>query len=152
MSRRAQQLDLLNDWTPPAATVAFDDSRVRAADLMGQISRVVGASLADAVLTRAEIAQRMSDFLGDTVTVNMLNAYSSQARGEHVITLPRFIALIHATGDRRLMEWLAAPLRWSVIDSKHLPLIELAAIQERQRDLHAAAESLRRQAKQRGGL
>lgn len=148
----ARQLDLLNDWTPPPATVRFEESQVRAASLTAQISRVVAAALADNKGNREKIAQAMSDFLGERITLNMLNAYASQARDRHGITLPRFIALVHATRDRRLLEWLAEPLRWAVIDGKHLPLIELAALQERQRELHAAADALRRQAKSRGGL
>ena len=60
--------------------------------------------------------------------------------------------MIHATRDRRLLEWIAEPMRWSVIDGKHLPLIELAAIQEKQRELASTADHLRRQAKSRGGL
>lgn len=152
MKPPARQLDLLTDWTPPAATVRFEDTRVRAAGLNATISRVVAAALADARDSRDKIAGAMSDFLGERVTVNMLNAYASQARDAHLITLPRFIALIHATRDRRLLEWIAEPMRWSVIDGKHLPLIELAAIQEKQRELASTADHLRRQAKSRGGL
>ena len=151
-SPRPRQLDLLTDWEPPVATVRFDDARVRAGDLVSGISRVVAAALADCGMDRAEIARRMSAYLGETVSLNMVNAYASQARNEHVITLPRFIALLHATGDRRLVEWMIEPLGWSAIDRKHLPLIELAAIQEKQRELAAEAEHLRRAARARGGL
>jgi hypothetical protein len=148
----SRQLDLLNDWVPPATTVRFEDSRVRASGLAAQLSRVVAAALTDAKQSREAIAKAMSAFLGETISVNMLNAYASQAREGHSITLPRFIALVHATGDRRLLEWMAEPMRWSVIDTKHLPLIELAALNERRRELDAAADSLRRQARAKGGL
>lgn len=147
-----RQLDLLNDWTPPAATVRFDETRVRAAGLNAQISRVVAAALADAKPSREKIAKAMSEFLGESVTLNMLNAYASQAREGHAITLPRFMALVHATGDRRLLEWMAEPMRWAVIEDRYLPLIELAAVQERQRKLENAAKALRREAHGRGAL
>lgn len=147
-----RQLDLLNDWTPPAATVAFDDSRVRAANVHAQISRMVAAALTDARTPREEIATRMTAFLGERITKHMLDAYASQARAEHTIPLHRFIALIHATGDRRLLQSLAERMGWAVIDNRHLPLIELAAVQERERELRAHADSLRRQARSRGSL
>jgi hypothetical protein len=148
-----RQLDLLNDWTPPEATVRYPDSSVpRAAGLAVQISRAVAAALSNQTASRDQVAQSMSNFLGERITVNMLNAYASQARDAHVIPFARFIALVHVTGDRRLLQWLAEPMRWAVIDGKHLPLIELAAVQEKQRELSAAADSLRRQAKSRGGL
>ena len=113
-------------------------------------ARNVSRSAVSSFIVR--IAAAMSAYLGETITENMLNAYASQAREAHAITLERFMALMHATGDRRLLEWLAEPMRWSVIDSKHLPLIELAAIQERQRELNSAADALRRCARERGGF
>ena len=94
----------------------------------------------------------MSEFLGDHVTVNMLNAYASPARQDHPISMARFISLLHATKDRRLLELLAEPLGWAVIERRHLPMIELAAVQERQGELNRLADSLRRQAKSRGAL
>lgn len=148
----SRQLDLLTDWTPPTATVRFEESRVRAAGLREQMSRVVAAALADVKKSRASIAEAMSAYLGEKISENMLNAYASQAREAHVITLERFIALMHATGDRRLLEWLAEPMRWTVIDVKHLPLIELAAIHEKQRELASHADHVRRQARAKGGL
>src|SRR5258708_6640647 len=105
----SRQFDLLNDWTPPEATVSFDDNRVRAANIHAQISRMVAAALTDAKASREMIAAQMSSFLGERVTKNMLDAYASQARGEHAIPMHRFIALIHATGDRRLLQALAEP-------------------------------------------
>ena len=44
----------------------------------------------------------MTDFLGVEVNANALNAYASQAREDHRISLTRAIALMVATGDTRL--------------------------------------------------
>lgn len=149
---RPQQLDLLNDWTPPEATVAFDESRVRAADLKARISLAVAAAMKDCPHDRKRIAKEMSLYLGEDVSMNMLNAYASQARDAHRIPLERFVALIHVTRDRRLLELVAEMFRWTVIDVRHLPLIELAALRERQREIGAAADALARHARSRGGL
>lgn len=144
---------MLRDWEPPAATVRFDTEQVRAATLPHLICRAVSAALKDTDQPRPEIARRMSDFLGgDPVTVNMLNAYASPAREDHPISVARFIALLHATKDRRLLELLAEPMGWTVIERKFLPMIELAAVTERQRELGRHADALRRKASQGGVL
>ena len=152
MPPSGRQLDLLRDWEPPAATIRFEPEQVRAATVAHLICRAISAALKDAVQSRNEIAKKMSDFLGDNVTVNMLNAYASPARENHPISMARFIALLHATKDRRLLELLAEPMDWAVIERRHLPMIELAAVQERQSELGRRADTLRRQAKSRGVL
>lgn len=152
MRSSGRQLDLLQDWEPPSATVRFDADRVRAATIAHLLCRAVSEALKDTKLNRNEVAAQMSEFLGDHVTVNMLNAYASPARQDHPISMARFISLLHATKDRRLLELLAEPLGWAVIERRHLPMIELAAVQERQGELNRLADSLRRQAKSRGAL
>ena len=145
------QLDLLA-WTPPDVTDRFDDIRVRAASLSSRICLGISAALKDCGESRTQVAQAMSDYLGEPVTKNMLDAYASPAREDHVIPLTRFIALLHATRDRRLMELVAESLGWAVIDRRHLPMIELAAITEHQRELAGRADALRRKARMGGAL
>lgn len=150
MRRALGQLDLLA-WQPPQPVARFPDDAVRASTLSGRVSRAVAAALRDCGISREEIARRMSDYLGETVSQNMLDAYASQAREEHRISVPRFLALVHATGDRRLMEAMAELFGWTVIERRFLPLIELAQVREREDELRRQAEALRRQAKS-GGL
>lgn len=148
------QADLLS-WVPPEPVVRFAEERVRASTLSGRISRAVAEGLKDSAaggVDRGEVARRMSSFLGEEVSLNMVNAYASQAREDHVISLPRFLALLHATQDRRLLELLLEPFGWSVIERKFLPLIELAAVQEQQNELRRHADALRHKARSRGGL
>ena len=146
MDQSPAQLSLL-EWTPPEPTVRFDEVQVRAATIEARVSRAIAAALKDSVSDRQAVAEAMGEFLGQRVTKNMLDAYASVAREDHPITIARFVALLHATRDRRLLELIAEPLGWAVIDRKMLPLIELAAVQEKQRELHAQADALRRRAK-----
>ena len=146
MAQSPAQLSLL-EWTPPEPTVRFDEVQVRAATIEARVSRAIAAALKDSVSDRQAVAEAMGEFLGQRVTKNMLDAYASVAREDHPITIARFVALLHATRDRRLRELIAEPLGWAVIDRKMLPLIELAAVQEKQRELHAQADALRRRAK-----
>ncbi len=151
MVRHASQPDLLN-WTPPQPVVRFPEEQVRAATFVARLSRAVSVALGECGLPRKEVATRMSAYLGETVSPTMLDAYASQARADHKISVPRFLALLHATRDRRLMELLAEPLGWAVIDRKHLPMIELAAVQEQRDELARRADALRRAARSGGAL
>lgn len=47
---------------------------------------------------RFSVARRMSDILGTEVSKGMIDAYCSQARETHTISLARFKALVRATG------------------------------------------------------
>lgn len=134
MTRRSTRddktLDLLG-WQPPDVSAGFrDETRVRAASLSHRISRSVSEILQDSGRPRAEIAAAMTDWLGDDVSEHMLNAYASPARETHSISLERAIALLHATGDARLLGDLLAPLGFAVIPDKYLGAIEEAMCDE----------------------
>ena len=151
----ANQMDLLA-WEPPAPVARFAAERVRAATLADQLARGISEALGDAAgrgLSREEVAGLMSAYLGgEPVKKSALDGYASQAREGHVITLLRFIGLLHATGDRRLLEMLIEPLGWTVIDRAFLSLIELAALREREDELRKRADALRRRARAEGVL
>ena len=149
MPRRPQP-DLL-DWQPPQPVQAFAAPEVRSSTLNGRITRAVAAALRGCELPREAVAAGMSEFLGRTVTKNMLDAYASEARDSHTIPLDRFLALVHVTQDRRLLELLAEPMGWAVIERRYLPLIDLATVREKHDDLQREMDALRRQARS-GGL
>ena len=148
---KGHQPDLLG-WQAPQPVRRFDDDKVRSASVAGRVCRAVSQSLKDCGEERAEVARRMSQFLDEDVSRNMLDAYASQAREEHVINVVRFIALVHATRDRRLLEMVAEMFGWTVIERRFLKLIELAALQEQQEELRRRADAARRQAKSEGLL
>jgi hypothetical protein len=142
-----RQPDLL-DWRPPEPVAAFPPERVRGASFAARLSRAVSQALADCGASRDAVAERMSAFLGQRVSKAMLDAYASPSRADHGIGAERLMALVHATGDRRLLELLAEPMGWTVIERRYLPLIQLAAVREREDELRRAAELLRREARQ----
>ena len=143
MVRHPGQPDLL-DWQPPEAVKRFPEEQIRAANFSARVSRAVAVALADCDAEREAIAARMSVFLSERVSPAMLDAYASQAREDHKISVPRFLALLHATRDRRLLELLAEPMGWAVIERRHLPLIEVAAIREHEDELRRRREYLMR--------
>lgn len=151
MARRPTQPDLL-DWQQPEIVRAFPPELVRGPTMEARIARAVSVALQDCVKTREQVAVCMSAYLGTRVSKAMLDAYASAAREEHTISLPRFLALIDATGDRRLLELLAEQFDLAVIERKHLPLIDMALVRERIDELKDVVNAKRREARSKGGL
>lgn len=144
-----RQLDLLS-WQPPETVVAFPQQDVRAASITGMIARGIAASLKACSSSRDEIAEQMGAYLGRPVSKAVLDAYASQAREEHNISLPRFMALMHATKDRRLAEMLVQPFGWAVIERRHVPLVEVALLREREDALKRRRDALMRASRMKG--
>ena len=140
------QLSLLG-WTPPQAEMAFEERDIRAATLDGRIARAVSVALAECGKPRHVVAREMSAILGETVSANMLDAYASVARGGHRIGIGRFVALMQATGDRRLLHLLAATMGWAVIERRHLKLIEAAELREQEDYIRRRREAAMREAR-----
>ncbi|PHS62102.1 MAG: DNA transposition protein [Alcanivorax sp.] len=96
-----------------SSRLRFEDQSVRAASYGAKLSLAVSQTLRDTAareklpLTRKQVAKRMTAYLGEEVGVNILNAYASQARDAHNISVLRMMALMHATSDFRLMTLIA---------------------------------------------
>jgi hypothetical protein len=141
-----EQLSLLG-WTPSQLDLSFEERDIRAATLDARISRAVAVALADCGKPRAAVAREMSAILAEAVSPNMLDAYASVARGQHRISVSRFVALMQATGDRRLLQLLAATMGWSVVEKRHLTLIEAAELREQEDYLRRRREAAMRAAR-----
>ncbi|MBF5095298.1 DNA transposition protein [Azospirillum sp. INR13] len=145
MSRRrdTQTLDLLA-WQPPEPVRAFPPEKVRAASLRSAVAKAVSLALKECGRDRDDVAQAMGEYLGEACPKTMLDAYASEAREEHVINVVRFIALMHATGDRRLLQLLAEPFGLAVIDARYLPAIEDALLDDKIAELTQRRQFARR--------
>lgn len=60
-------------------------------------------------VSRTMLAKSMSEYLGEEVTPAMLDKYISAGSGDHQISVVRFLAFVHATGDKRLLNLLVEP-------------------------------------------
>ncbi|WP_374653084.1 DNA transposition protein [Dongia sp.] len=128
-------MDLLN-WQPPATAAAFPAEKVRAATLRAKISKAVALSLHECGQDRDKIAAEMTAFLGEDCPKNMLDAYASEGREDHVINLIRFIGLAHATGDaQRLLQTFAEMFDLAVIPARYVAAIEEAIITDKIEEL-----------------
>jgi len=127
MSRRRtdnQTLDLLA-WQPPVIVKRFDESNVMASTIKAKIARAMAVTLKESEKSRDVIAADMSAFLGEEVTKNMIDAYASESREDHSISYVRLLALVHATGDVRLLQFGAELFSHLVVDNKYIDWIEL---------------------------
>lgn len=149
---RCRDTDDLLAWVAPKPVKAFAPERVRAASLAATIARGVSEALKGSGRTRDQVAQDMSAYLGAAVPTNILDKYASEAAEEHVINLVRFVALIHATRSRELLQLIAEPFGWSVIEQRHLDAIELAAALEERERLNGEIDAARKRLKSNGGL
>ena len=145
------QQDLLS-WRAPEAAPEFERRRLRAATLEAALARAVAETLRMSELERSEIARRMGQFLGEAVSENMLNAYASEARTQHTISLPRCIALLQVTGDVRLLNAIAEPAGFAAIDRRYLSLIELASLREHEDQVAKRRRTLQAQARAAGAI
>lgn len=128
--RDDRTLDLLA-WQPPRAQVTFHAPEVtRASTLGGKLCRAMAISAKECGLDRDAIAASMSEYLGESVTKNMLDAYLSEARESHTINVPRFAAFVHATGDRKLLSILPELFGLVVTEARFLAFAEAAQLQE----------------------
>lgn len=126
--------DLLS-WEPPQPVERFDPKDVRAATLDAQLCKAMKVALNECGSAREDIAYKMSVFLGRPVSQNMLNAYVSPGRDDHIINVVRFIALVAATGDRRPLQLLAEQFGCVVVDAKYLDVIEEVELAEKREEI-----------------
>ncbi|MEP3260139.1 MAG: hypothetical protein ABJO06_21660 [Roseibium sp.] len=122
--------DLFTDYTPPEVALGFGDRVARGGDLASRISRAIGRALKDCGKDRETVAADMSARLGTPVSASVLDAYASEAKQTHNITVERFAAPIHATGQRQLMGFLGAEFDLAVVPSKYETVIQLALLND----------------------
>lgn len=134
-----QTMELL-EWQPPEVVKRYEEQAVRASSLRSRIAHAVSQSLKDCELTRDDVAYRMSEWLGEDVSKNMLDAYASEAREEKSIPFLRILALAHVTGDMRLLQLGAELFDHSVVDNRYLRWIEVGKRAMRKKEIAQIAE------------
>ena len=122
-------------YQPPPVVKAYDEVKVRAASFKSRVAKAVSTTLKECGMTREEIAKKMTDYLGEEVSKAMLDAYASEARGEHNITLSRLMALIHVTKDLRIIQELVSPLGHVIVEEKWVHAINDAIYADRIKEL-----------------
>lgn len=153
MSRKTPRddltIDMFTGWKPPKVSVGFEPGAISGNRLSSRISRAIAKAMKDCGKNRPTIAGLMSERLGSKVTETMLEAYASEAKVDHNITVERFLALIHATGKTELLGFLAEGFDMAVVPRKYENVIELALIEDHERMVATRKKTLQMQI--RGG-
>lgn len=129
--REDQTIDMWSEFTPPDVDVQIEAEVTRGGTLDVKIARAISHAMQSSDLGREEIAKRMSEFLVQNVTENMLDQYASPARTDSKITLARFIALVEVTGCHDLLGFVAGFSDFAVVPDKYVDVIKLDAVEDR---------------------
>lgn len=145
MSRRRDHrtLDLLS-WRAPEVAPSFRPEQVRAATLRTSLCRAIALALKESGKDRDAVADEIGAYLGEPVSKNMLDAYVSEARDDHIINVIRFWGLLHAVRDIRLLQMIAQPLGWAVIPERYLGAVEEAMLAAEEEDIVQRRRQARR--------
>ncbi|MCW9036242.1 MAG: DNA transposition protein [Rhodospirillales bacterium] len=143
-------LDLLS-WTPKVPKVAhFKEEDVRAANLGSKVSKAVSKTLSDTKkrekqpLDRKEVATEMAAYLGEDVSKDILDRYSSESSETHKISVVRALALMYATDDYRLLSLMAAEVGLAVIPKRFECAVEEAILAEKIEEMRSDLSALRK--------
>ncbi len=139
-------------WQPPEPVSKFDDDQIRAHSMHARIAKAISTALEECSFDREQIAERMGGYLDEKITINILNAYASQAREDHNISAVRFMALVHATQDWRLLQVLSDPFPVSIVDDRYIDVIQMAQIREKREQMEKQEKALLQRAKSEGLL
>jgi hypothetical protein len=134
----------LLDWVPPEVAPKFEEITVRSVTMRGRISKAVATCLRECGLERDEVAQRMGDYLGEAVSVDMLNNYASEAKEDQNIPVIRLIALAKVTDDPRLFTVLTEGTGYCVIPERYRGAIEEVMIADKIEELEDRRKLARR--------
>lgn len=135
-SRDPGTFDLFRDYQPAPVVDRFADETVQAWNMAGRLSKAVAATLDNAGVSRAEVAEEMSKVLNEKISRTTLDAYASQAKEDHTISALRLIALVMVTGDARPLNTLLAEAGMIVVPDKYEALLR----RERAKELRERAE------------
>lgn len=105
------------------------------------IRRLVAEAISRCEKSRDQIGDDMSYLLGRRITVHILNLWTAESKDEYRIPLNVVAAFCEVTGDRRLLECVAAKLGLSLVGEQDAYFLALgrayAAAQQHQKSLIA---------------
>ncbi|UFZ05473.1 hypothetical protein LQG66_03915 [Bradyrhizobium ontarionense] len=126
---------------PDAIVERFAAERVRATRTSIRIAQAMTEAIKDDGRSREEIADAMSQVLGERVTVEVLYQYSSPANERNNIPAHRLMALVAVTGDVRILNAALQDTSFIAIEQRFEPLIRREVAKERLEQIRQEIES-----------
>ncbi len=142
----------LFSWEPPKVAIGYGSEVIGRGRLDNKIARLIAQALRDARedgLNRAEVARRMSAYLGRAVSEAMLNKWSSEGSEDHRIPLDAFIGLVHATEAKELLGFVPGEFGLTVIENEYAELIEERLLDDHIEEMQARKQVLAARRKSR---
>jgi len=102
----------------------------------------VGRIVKEDARSQAEIAAAMSSILDEEVSGHMLYAYASEAKGEHNISVARFLALVLVTHRADALDALAQRIGCRVLQGEEFALAQLGHVRAQLRHLQRVEREL----------
>lgn len=131
MPKRKQspnQFDLFYEAVYP---VRVDEPTIDPERFSRDLARAIGRAMDVCKYDRFEIAKRMAKALGqDDFSKATLDAYSSESKETHTISIVRLIALIKATDQLWLMDFIAEKVGGTTLFGEEPMLAEQALIDQ----------------------
>lgn len=127
----------------PVYPLRQPEPRVDAERLNSELARALKRAVDASGRSRFEVAQRMAEALGqDDFSKAMIDAYTSESKGTHTITIARFIAFILATEQVWLMDFLAKKVGGLCLFGEEPHLAEQARLDQEVKALQAKKKQL----------
>lgn|GEM_PF-4837499 len=145
MSRRPDSepatSELFAEYQPRPVVERFSPERVRASSAAARIKQAVKETLRQAGRSRETIAAEISAYLGERVSPQILDQYTSGANENSNIPAHRLVALFAVTGDIRLINALLADTDAIAVPSRCETLLRIEHMRELRERLTQEIES-----------
>lgn len=142
-SKHPDQADLFD--VREAYPVLAPQELMRALDFNRTLANAMSLAIRQSGKPRELIAAIMTELLdyedGNTVTVAMLNAYTSAARETHNISLTRFRAFVRATGATWLWAEILSEEGLTVLEGAEAHFARASILRKQGEELLAAAQA-----------
>ncbi|TFF20510.1 hypothetical protein E3C22_16505 [Jiella endophytica] len=139
--------------SPEPVSVGFDPEVIGRGSLASQIARVVSRTTQDAReelgITRRQLAERLTDRLGRSVSETTIEKWASESAEEHRIPLDAFVALIAETKGYEALGFIPSLFGYAVVEEKYVEIIEMKQIEDHKRLLDARMATLQAKARAR---
>lgn len=135
----------LNEPDAPDVSIGYSTEVTGRGPLDARISRAVSHALREARergISRADAAERLSDFLNRTISPAMLDKWASEAADDHRIPLDVFIGLIETLQADGLIGFVPMQFGHVAVAERHADLIRLTLVRERMAELEAQEKAL----------
>lgn len=123
-----------------------DVSEGSLADLERKVASAVSQILREDGRSRFEIAGLVSALMGEDVSKFMLDAYASEARDGHNISLARFLGLVVATQRFDALDAVLRQVGVSAMVGDEIRLAEIGHLEAQKRQLDQRLKSLKSEA------